>query len=209
VLSGHFHDTNGSNSGIAYVFELQNGQWVETKALKSSLLTANDNFSFALSLSETELLATAPYDAGNVGRAFVFSFDEAVCSCEGASGGTVTAYGTGLGGTNIGTLSTNTMPNAATRMEFLVSGMPNATTGTLFIGPQKANRLALGGTLLLMTNLAPIKLPFRLSGGSATVAWNVPPTLCGITLYSQAMALDATQPLGRALTNGLQLDLGK
>jgi len=121
----------------------------------------------------------------------------------------VTTYGTGLGGANVGTLSTNTMPNPATRMELLVSGVPNGTTGTLFIGPQKANRLAFGGTVLVTTNSAPIKLPFRLSAGAATIGWSVPATLCGVTLYAQAVALDATQPLGRALTNGLQLDLGK
>jgi hypothetical protein len=209
VLSGHHHDQAGSNSGSAFVFELKNGQWVETKKLASSALSSNDEFSFALSMSGLGLLATSPFDGGNVGAAYVFTFDEAACSCEGASGGTATPYGEGLGGSNIGTLAALAPPNPGSVMQFAVSGIPNGTTGTLFIGPQKVSKLASGGTLLVATASAPIKLPFRLTAGAATVNWNVPPSLCGKRLYAQAIALDATQPLGRALTNGLELLLGQ
>jgi hypothetical protein len=208
VLSGHHHDLVGSNSGVAYVFELENGQWVEKKMLQSSAASPNDEFSFALGFSGTNLVATAPFEAGIVGAAYVYSFVEELCGCGGLGGGTVTAYGENLGGANIGRLETLTLPNPDALMEFTIGNIPNGTTGTLFIGPQQTQRLAFGGTLLLATSSAPIKLPFRLTAGTAAVSWRVPVSLCGAVLYAQASALDATQTLGRALTNGLRLQVG-
>ncbi len=208
VLSGHHHDQIGSNSGVAYVFELQNDQWVETKLLQSSAASPNDEFSFALSLSGPTLLATSPFDGGNVGAAYVFSFQEELCGCGGTGGGTVTPFAEGTGGANIGLLATESFPNPDTTMLFRISGIPNGTTGTLLLSPAKIQRLAFGGTLLIAPSSAPIKLPFRLSMGSATVGWRVPPSLCGTRLFAQAMVLDATQSLGRALTNGLELAIG-
>lgn len=209
VLSGHHHDQVGSNSGAAFVFELKDGQWVETKKLVSSAITPNDEFSFALSMSGDRLLATSPFDTSNTGAAYVFTFDPVTCDCSDASGGTATPYGEGLGGANIGTLAALSPPNPGSLMQLAIGGIPSGTTGTLFIGTQKVRRLALGGTLLVPINTAPIKLPFRLSQGEALVNWNIPVGLCGRMLYAQAIALDATQPNGRALTNGLELVLGK
>jgi hypothetical protein len=209
VLSGHHHDQVGADSGVAYVFELQDGQWVETKVLQSGAASPNDSFSFALALSGANLLATAPFDGGNAGAAYVFSFDEELCGCGGVGGGTAVAYGEDLGGANVGRLEARTPPNPGSPMELAIGGIPGGTTGTLFIGPQRVQRLAYGGTLLVATANAPIKLPFRLLQGAATVVWNVPPSLCGTTLYAQAAALDATQPYGRAFTNGLELVLGR
>lgn len=208
VLSGHHHDLVGSNSGVAYVFELQNGQWVETKELQSSAASQNDEFSFALSMSGDNLLATSPFDGGNMGAAYVFSFDQALCSCGGIGSGTVQPFAEGLGGTNIGLLATESFPNPYTTMLFRISGIPNGTTGTLLLAPAKVQRLAYGGTLLVAPGSAPIKLPFRLSAGNANVGWRVPRSLCGTKLFAQAVVLDATQPLGRALTNGLELTIG-
>ena len=208
VLSGHHHDQIGSNSGVAYVFELQNGQWVETKTLQSSAASQNDEFSFALSLSGDTLLSTSPFDNGNVGAAYLFSFRTDLCSCGGTSGGTVVPFGENLGGANIGRLTTESFPNPATTMIFSITGIPNGTTGTLFLSPTKVQRAAYGGTMLVLPSSAPIKLPFRLTLGSATVGWRVPIGLCGTKLDVQAIALDSTQPLGRALTNGLELTIG-
>jgi hypothetical protein len=208
VLSGHHHDLIGSNSGVAYVFQLQNGQWIETKMLLSSAASPNDEFSFALALSGPNLLATAPFDSGNVGGAYVFTFDDQLCPCQNAGGGVVTAFGENLGGANIGRLSSTTLPNPGSIMEFDVSGAPSGTTGTLVIGPQKTQKSAYGGTLLVATNSAPIKLPFRLNLGAAHITWFVPTSLCGMTLFAQATILDASQPSGRAFTNGLELLLG-
>jgi hypothetical protein len=193
---------------VAFVFERQNGDWVETKMLQSSAASPNDEFSFALAMSGERLLATSPFEGGNVGAAYLFTFQEDLCGCGGAGGGTVALFGENLGGTNIGKLISNSTPNPETTAVFEISGIPNGTTGTLFIGPQRVQRAAFGGTLLVATSTAPVKLPFRLSAGAAAVSWRVPLSLCGTTLYAQAAALDATQPLGRALTNGLELQIG-
>jgi len=209
VLSGHHHDQVGSNSGAAFVYELKDGQWVETKKLVSSAISPNDEFSFALSLSGDRLLATSPFDTSNRGSAYVFTFDPVLCDCSDASGGTATPFGEGLGGANIGTLAALSPPNPGSLMQFAIGGIPSGTTGTLFIATQKVRRLSLGGTLLVATGTAPIRLPFRLSQGEALVNWNIPVGLCGRMLYAQGIALDPTQPNGRALTNGLELVLGK
>lgn len=209
VVSGHHHDQIGSNSGVAYVFELQGTAWVETKTLVASAASPNDEFSFALSMSGDDLLATAPFEGGNVGAAYVFTFQEDLCGCGGAGGGTVTPYGENLGGANIGRLTTDSLPNPETIMSLRISEIPKGTTGTLFLSPQRIQRLAFAGSLLVPTSTAPIKLPFRLSLGSATVAWKVPLVLCGTTLYAQAAASDASQPFGRSLTNGLVLAIGR
>ena len=206
VLSGHHHDQIGSNSGVAFVFERVNEQWVETRVLQSSTASQNDEFSFALSLSGDTLLATSPFDGGNIGSAYVFSFQQDLCSC--GSAGAVTSFGENLGGANTGRLATESLPNPNTTMLFSITGIPNGTTGTLFLGPVKTLRPALGGTVLVPSSSAPIKLPFRLSAGSATVGWRVPLSLCGTTLYAQAVAMDASQALGRTLTNGLELVIG-
>jgi hypothetical protein len=208
VLSGHHHDQIGSNSGVAFVFQLQNGQWVETKLLQSSAASPNDEFSFALSMSGDTLLGTSPFDGGNVGAAYVFSFRDDLCGCGGTGGGTVAAFGENLGGTCIGRLATESFPNPDTTMLFSITGIPNGTTGTLFLSPAKIQRAALGGTQLVAPSSAPIKLPFRLTLGSATVGWRVPPSLCGTKLYAQAVSLDPTQTYGRAFTNGLELAIG-
>lgn len=209
VLSGHHHDQVGSNSGAAFVFERKDGQWVETKKLVSSTSSPNDEFSFALSMSGKGLAATSPFDGGNVGAAYVFTFDDEVCNCDTASGGTATAYGEGLGGTSIGTLAALSPPNPGSLMQFEVSGIPSGTTGTLFIGPQRVQRTALGGTVLVATASAAVRLSFRLNQGTALINWNVPPSLCGRTLYAQAIVSDPTQPNLRSLTNGLVLVLGQ
>jgi hypothetical protein len=207
ALSGHHHDQIGSNSGVAYVYQLVNGQWVETKTLQSSAASQNDEFSFALSMSGDTLIGTSPFDGGNVGAAYAFSFREDLCTC-GGTGAAVAPFGENLSGANVGLLATESLPNPATTMLFSITGIPNGTTGTLYLSPAKVQRLASGGTVLVAPSTAPIKLAFRLTLGSATVGWRVPLSLCGTKLYAQAVVLDATQPLGKALTNGLELTVG-
>ncbi len=209
VVSGHHHDQIGSNSGVATVFELEGDVWVEKKTLISSASSANDEFSFALAMSGESLVATAPFEGGNVGAAYLFTFQEDLCGCGGAGGGMTTPYGENLGGANIGRLTSDSVPNPETTMVLRISDIPKGTTGTLFLAPQRIQRLAFGGTLLVPTSSAPIKLPFRLSQGTATLSWSVPLSLCGTTIYAQAAASDPSQPLGRALTNGLALAIGK
>lgn len=207
VLSGHRRDEVGTDSGVAWVFELRDGEWVETKMLQSSAASPLDDFSFSLSMSGLDLVATSPYDGGNVGAAYVFSFDEALCTC-GASGASAARFGENLGGANVGQLDALAPPVVGTTMTFRIGAIPGGTTGTLFMAQQELQSRAYGGTLLVPTSSAPIKIPFRLSQGSATVSWPVSLGLCGKGFYAQAVALDSTQPLGRAFTNGLELHVG-
>jgi hypothetical protein len=208
VLSGHHHDLIGVDSGVATVFELQGGEWVETKTLQSSTASPYDEFSFALSMSGPTLLASAPFEGGNVGAAFVFTFEEQRCGCRGTSAGTYALFGQGLGGANVGLLDCESGPNPETTLVLRVAGIPAGTTGTLFLSRQRVQRAAFGGTLLVPTASAPIKLPFVQRGGIGLIAWDVPLALCGTTWYAQAMVNDPTQPLGRALTNGVELRIG-
>jgi hypothetical protein len=209
VLSGHHHDQVGSNSGVAYVYELMGDTWVETKTLITSAASPNDEFSFALAISGDWLVGTSPFEGGNVGAAYVFTYVEDLCGCGGTGGGTLAAYGENLGGANIGRLASDSIPNPDTTIQLHISGMPKGTTGTLFLAPRSISRLAFGGTLLVPTSSAPIKIPFRLNLGSATLNWRVPASLCGTTIYAQAAANDPSQPLGRALTNGLAIAIGQ
>jgi len=208
VLSGHHHDLIGVDSGVAYVFELQNGVWVETKTLQSSLASPHDEFSFALAMSGQNLVATSPFESGNVGAAFAFTFQEDLCSCGGENLGLANAFGEGLGGANIGLLTAESMPEPEALMVMRVSGIPGGTNGVLYLAQQRISRLAYGGTLLVPAASAPVRIPFVLKGGEALPSWLVPSSLCGMTFYAQAVASDLTQPFRRAYTNGLELAIG-
>lgn len=209
LISGHFHDLYGSNSGVATAFERVNGAWVEAGTLISSAPSPNDNFSFALALDGNLAVGTAPYDGGNVGAAYLFSFDAALCSCGGSAPGLVTPFGEGLGGANIGLLSTPDEPMPGSNVRFRITNIPNGTSGFLWLNTRQVAQVYLGGTMLTPLSGAMIRMPFKLTLGVGQVVWPVSYSLCGRTLYAQASALDATQPLGRALTNALRLDIGQ
>lgn len=209
TLSGHFHDLYGSNSGVATAFERVNGAWVEASTLVSSAPSPNDNFSFALAMSGALTVGTSPYEAGNVGAAYVFASDEALCGCAGTGGGLVTPIGESLGGANIGFLTTNDVPNPGANVRFRITNIPNGTSGFVWMNTRQTALASLGGTLLTPLAGAPIKLPFRMTLGVGQVTWPVSYSLCGTTMYAQASVIDATQAQGRALTNGLRLDIGQ
>ena len=209
TISGHFHDLYGSNSGVATTFERVNGAWIETGTLVSSAPSPNDNFSFALAMSGNLCVGTSPYEAGNVGAAYVFTFDEALCGCGGSVAGVATAYGESLGGANIGTLTTPDLPDPGANVRFRITNVPNGTSGFVWMNTKQVAQTSLGGTLLTPLSGAPIKLPFRMVLGVGQVTWPVSYSLCGVTLFAQASIIDATQPQGRALTNGLRLDVGQ
>lgn len=209
LISGHFHDLFGSNSGVATAFERVNGAWVEAGTLVSSSSSPNDNFSFALALDGNLAIGTSPYDGGNVGSAFVFAFDDTLCSCAGSEPGLATAYGEGLGGANIGLLSTPDQPMPGANVRFRITNVPNGTSGYVWLNTRQVAQASLGGTLLTPLAGAMIRMPFRMTLGVGQVVWPVSYSLCGVTLYAQASVLDATQPQGRALTNGLRLDIGQ
>lgn len=209
LLSAHHHDRFGASSGVAYVFELQDGSWVETAELVSSAPSPLDEFSHSVAMSGNLMALGAVYESGNVGAAYVFTTDESLCGCGGSGGGTAVPYGMGLGGANIGTLSTTSTPDPGSLMRLVVSGIPGGTNGFVWMNTRQVNQLAYGGTILAQLNVPPIKLPFNLFQGRAELEFPVSYSLCGRTLYAQATAVDPTQPQGRAFTNGLRITVGQ
>ena len=126
------------------------------------------------------------------------------------SGGTLglfTKYGEGVGGSNIGSLCSNSDPIAGQTVVFDISGIPNGTTGLLWIGITQVNTPMFGGTLLADLSTAPFRLTIALSGGATSVSFTIPAGASGVTAYCQAGARDSSQSSGIALTNGLQMDV--
>lgn len=76
ALIGHpTDDDNGVNSGSAYVFSFENGEWVESAKLLPADGQENDEFGVAVSLSGSFELIGAPYEdtlGSSAGSAYVF-----------------------------------------------------------------------------------------------------------------------------------------
>ena len=78
VISAPNDDDRGSNSGSAYVFNYEGGQWVQKQKLLASDGTANDNFGMSLSIEgNTILVGATGYDGlgFGTGAAYVFEFN--------------------------------------------------------------------------------------------------------------------------------------
>jgi hypothetical protein len=204
LLSGHHHDTFGSSSGAGFLYRLRDGLWTPETTLYSSQISPGDEFSHAVAMSGDLAVLTSPYEGAALGAAYVFTLDQALCACDGSGGGSVTALGTELGGTNIGTLTALDEPVPGSPLRLQVSGIPNGTRGFVWMSTQTQTRSAFGGTMLVQLSGA-VRVPFTLSGGEATVSWTVPYTMCGDTFRVQATALDDSQDSGRVFTNALEV----
>lgn len=205
VLSSHFNDLGGTDSGTAFVFELRNGSWVEVDRLKGSDTVSGDQFSHSIGMSGDYIVAGAPFNNGSRGAGYIFSYDPAACGAPMAS---VSSYGENLGGANIGTLRLTGTPNAGSQVDLLVSSIPSGTTGFVWVSTVQLANPFRGGTLLARFSMAPIKYSLTLVGGGATVPFNIPSNIAGLTVYSQAAAMDDTQAEGLAFTNGLMITIG-
>ena len=209
LLSAHHQSQKGFNSGAGYVFELIDGDWVETKLLESTSLRPLDEFSYAVSMAGDIAVLTSPFREMSTGVAHVFSL---AGDCGGGGGlepGSALPYGEDVGGSNIGTLSTVSVPTIGGTMELEIANIPNGTSGVLWISLTQTALPAFGGTILSDRGSAPVKLRFKLVSGSTTLGWEIPAGVLGKTLYMQAAAFDGTQPAGLALTNGLAVSPGE
>ncbi|MCX7545887.1 FG-GAP repeat protein [Marinicella gelatinilytica] len=75
LIGSYKDDDNGSDSGSAYVFELQGGIWTETAKLTASDGAAYDYFAYSVSLSGDRALIGSYHDddhGSNSGSAYVF-----------------------------------------------------------------------------------------------------------------------------------------
>jgi hypothetical protein len=79
IVGANLDDDKGTNSGSAFVFELENGNWVQKAKLTANDVAVNDYFGSSVAISGNTAIigAWADDDKGNLsGSAFVFERDE-------------------------------------------------------------------------------------------------------------------------------------
>jgi len=182
-------------------------------------LRANDPAGAALALKTVLLTSVDPLPslAGKTvsgGRLNLFraAVEINTWTSGGGSGtdGTITAYGTSVGGANIGTLASPSTPNIGSIVNFNASGFNGSTGLRLVISTGQASINQFGGTLLVDFPAKVVDQTFGVSGGSGSFGAPLPvsPALIGLTFYAQAGGLDASQSQGVAMSNGLAMTIG-
>lgn len=123
-------------------------------------------------------------------------------------GCTYTTYGVGLGGANIGSLTSDDSPAIGSVNALRIADFPDSAVAFLVLGafPVPTGLPFKGGAILAGTPWL-AALPVPLSAGAASVVLAIPyePSFAGGHLYWQAIAPDGTQPLGFSLSNGLDM----
>lgn len=118
-------------------------------------------------------------------------------------------YGHGAAPANVMALSGAGSPDLG--QSFTLTATPSfAPGGFLAICSQQADFPLFGGQALVDPTKQLFALKFAvLSGGSSTWTLDVPttPTLAGLVVYTQALALDPAQAGGYALSNGVEITL--
>lgn len=120
-----------------------------------------------------------------------------------------TAYGVGSGGTPGIPLLTATPPYIGGSFTFNISNALPSTFGALLLGAAAANIPVFGFTLLVDPSGPYVSLGFAVSGaGTAALPLALPNnlSLLSISLFNQALVVDAGAPFGIAATQGLRLD---
>lgn len=118
-------------------------------------------------------------------------------------------YGTAPGGSNVLQLLTSGIPALGATLTFSLSGAPAGAPGVLAFASGPADLPFAGGTQLVDV-LGLLQLETFVATGGATqikAAIADQPGLAGQKVYGQALALDLSQPLGLALSNGIEVRL--
>jgi hypothetical protein len=126
--------------------------------------------------------------------------------------GTIVAYGTGLGGSNIGTFASASTPNVGTSMTLNASGFVNTTTLRVVLSTGQTNSSQFGGTMLVDFGASVIDQLFGpTSAGAASVSIAIPalPSIVGMSVFAQCGGSDPTQSQNVAMSNGLHITLGQ
>jgi endonuclease I len=214
---------NGAPDGIALVDPL--GVVIEFLSYEGSF-TANDGpatgmTSTDIGVSEDSLtLVGESLQLGGVGAASTdFTWQSALAETpgmpnqgQGFSGGCLSACG--FTAYSLGASPANTIgligvggAGTGTMVDIVATSVPGlGTFDAISLGPSSLPLL--GGVVLIdpFQMLLPIHFVVGLTG---TTTWSLPipagPTFAGLSVYFQAFALDATQPGGYALSNGLEL----
>ena len=118
-------------------------------------------------------------------------------------------YGLGLGGANLGTLDSPSAPTLGTPFQLSSTGFQGSSSGLTLLSLGQADTAFLGGTLLVDMQVTLAMLPFTTSAGAGTLSLTLPsnPGLAFLAVYAQSGVLDAAQPSGWALSNGLRITL--
>ena len=78
IIGAYLNDDDGTNSGAAYIFELDDGTWVETQKLTASDGSAGDQFGFSVSLMvDRACIGAYRNDDGGeeIGAAYIFDLE--------------------------------------------------------------------------------------------------------------------------------------
>jgi cyclophilin family peptidyl-prolyl cis-trans isomerase len=65
-----------SYTGSAYIFEYNDGNWIQQAKLTASDGTAGDNFGSSVSISANHAIVAAPRDNSNTGSAYIFEYND-------------------------------------------------------------------------------------------------------------------------------------
>lgn len=79
LVGAYFEDENGDNAGAAYIFELQNGAWIQTAKLLADDGVAGDLFGASVSISGDRAVVGALNhinDTANSGSVYVFELQD-------------------------------------------------------------------------------------------------------------------------------------
>ncbi|MDG1500330.1 MAG: S8 family serine peptidase [Planctomycetota bacterium] len=167
----------------------------------------------AMLLSSVDPLSSLNGKTVSGGRLNLFKAGQAIANFGGGPSGpgTVAAYGVGLGGANIGTLSSSSVPNIGTTIQLNATGFANNSTLRMVIATGQSSTSLFGGTVLVDFNaIAVDKLFGPTIFGAAVTSIPIPalPGIVGLTVYSQCGGFDASQSQSIALSNGLAHTIG-
>ncbi|MFO0984856.1 MAG: FG-GAP repeat protein [Planctomycetota bacterium] len=194
----------GTDAGSAYVFRYDGTSWVQEQKLTASDAAADDKFGDAVSVSGNVAVVGAFFvdHAGSedAGATYVFDMPDA----------TWLSYGSGWPGTNgVPSFTAAGDPVLCTTVTLnLDNSLGTNTTAALFIGLAQSDQPTIYGGHLLLVPTTIFLLP--LPGGGLALPGSLPcdPILCGVSVFLQALEVDAGAAKGISFTPGLQLVLG-
>ena len=168
----------------------------------------------AMLLASVDLVSSMNGKTVSGGRLNLFKAGQAIANFGGGpvgTDGTVAAYGAGLGGANVGTLASPSIPNIGTTMQLIATGFANNSTLRMVIATGQSSTSLFGGTVLVDFNAIAVDKIFGPTiFGAASTSVPIPalPGIVGLTVYSQCGGFDASQSQNIALSNGLAHTIG-
>jgi hypothetical protein len=200
MVYGIVYAENGSGDLYAAT-EAGAWQWVRATNAWQNIMQGQTPLSTYWSVESVDQGRTIRY--GTYGRGI---WDYAI---PGPGPGTWTAYGAGLGGANVVTLSSAMPPLVGTSPGLDVAATLGEKTGWIFWSESPGSTPMQGGTFLLGNVVNFTRVRVGANGiGSARFPIVNDPALVGQSRYLQALLVDPTQVQGMAFSNGLLATIG-